>query len=140
MPADQIARLAGPFVWQLVLIAAAAVGATALTLLVLSGYTRLPARWALLLFSIALLAAATAAVALRAYAPLTARDTVLVWREATLRSVPTEAAQDQQTTTVQAGTLARVGKDFLGWRQITLPNDQTGWLRATDLTALWTTP
>ncbi len=137
---DQLARLAGPARWQFVLIAAAAMAATALTLLVLSGYTRFAAGWALGLFCIALLTAATATVALRAYAPFLPRDTVLVWREATLRSVPTEAAKEQQTTTVKPGTLARVGKDFLGWSQIVLPDGQTGWLRATDLTGLWANP
>ncbi len=139
-PLERLARLAPPSCWQLLIIAAGILGSVALTLLVLSGYTRIPVGYGLTLLVLALIAGAVGATALKTFGPLLKRDTALVWQDTTLYSVPTEAATEQQTSTIRAGTLTKVGRNFLGWRQVTLPNEQTGWVRADTLAGLWSTP
>lgn len=139
-PLRRLAAYASPAEWQLALLASAVLAAVALSLCVLSGYTKIPAGLGLTLFVVALLGALAAITALKTYGPLAKKATVLVWAETTLYSVPTETAKDQQTTTLQPGTLAQVKKTFLGWRQLALPDGQTGWVRAENLTGLWTRP
>ena len=79
----------------------------------------------------------TALVALRAHGPTTDPDAVLVWRTATLRAVPTDVGDQKVTAELPAGTLARVDKEFLGWRRVVLPDGNTGWVRAEPLVPLW---
>jgi hypothetical protein len=86
-------------------------------------------------------AALTAAVlALRAHGPAIAPDAVLVWKDDTLRAVPTELGEQKVTTDLPAGTLARVDKDFLGWRRLVLRDGNTGWVRVDSLVGLWENP
>lgn len=129
--------------WQTVALAAA----LALLALVPAAYLfalyaprdrrRLPlviGHWSLIITSAALIAAL---VALRAHGPAASPDAVLVWRAATLRAVPTEVGDQKVTAELPAGTLARVDKEFLGWRRVVLPDGNTGWVRAEPLVMLW---
>jgi hypothetical protein len=76
-------------------------------------------------------------LALRAHGPAASADAVLVWRAATLRAVPTDIGEQKVTADLPAGTLARVDKDFLGWRRVVLPDGNTGWVRSEALVPLW---
>ena len=90
--------------------------------------------WSLVIASAAL---AAALVALRAHGPAASPGAALVWRAATLRAVPTDVGEQKVTADLPAGTLARVDKDFLGWRRVVLPDGNTGWVRAEALVPLW---
>jgi hypothetical protein len=132
--------------WQLLALAAA------LVLLALTPVAYLFARFArgpfgsasffighlsLVVGAAALLAAL---LALRAHGPAAAPEAVLVWQADTLRAVPTELGEQEVTTDLPAGTLARVDKDFLGWRRLVLRDGNTGWVRAESLVGLWAAP
>lgn len=126
----RVARLASPAQWQQALVGAAVALAAALALAVWQRHRprrfMAGAAWALLAGSIVAGSAATAA--LHRYGILARPEVALVWQETQLRSVPTEAGE-QQTTPLGAGTLALVEHEFLGWRRLAFPNGQTGWVR-----------
>jgi hypothetical protein len=135
-----LARLASPAEWQRVLAAAAALAAFALGLLLARGYG-LVRPWvsyaALFALALGILVAACGAAGLRAYGPTADIRAALVWRNATLHSVPTEAETTQATSPLSAGNLAIADKTFLGWSRLIFPNGQTGWVRTDDLVGLW---
>jgi type II secretory pathway component PulL len=62
---------------------------------------------------------------------------VVVWRNCTLRSIPTEADTSQKTAPLAAGTLGLVEKPFLGWVRLSFENGQTGWVRKEEVVGLW---
>ncbi len=140
-PRQLIARAASPAVWERWLIAASALTALALGWLVFSTYSSRP-RWTCGLAVVALVAAvilAAAALSSRAAYGLAAKPgAVLVWRSATLRSIPTEAETTQKTTALAAGSIGVIDQPtFLGWVHLTFENGQTGWTRKDDLIPLW---
>ncbi|MCX6937473.1 MAG: BatD family protein [Verrucomicrobia bacterium] len=79
-------------------------------------------------------------LALRAYGDAAHAETVLIWQDDTLRAVPTELGEQQVTSPLPAGTLARVDKSFLGWRRLVLKDGNTGWVRSEALIGLWSQP
>lgn len=79
-------------------------------------------------------------LALRAHGPAAHPEAVLVWRAATLRAVPTDVGEQQITADLPAGTLARLDREFLGWRRLALSDGNTGWVRAEALVPLWLGP
>jgi tetratricopeptide (TPR) repeat protein len=89
---------------------------------------------------VAVAALVASLLALRAHGPAIAPEAVLVWKADTLRAVPTELGEQKVTTDLPAGTLARVDKDFLGWRRLVLRDGNTGWVRAESLVRLWQAP
>jgi len=136
-----LARLASPGTWQLTLLGAALLIATALVLLLLRGYARIgpwarPTALAVVLIAIAL--AGAASFSLRTYGPLAHPDVVLIWRASTLRSLPTEA-DTQKVSPLSAGSVAVVDKTFLAgsWSHLVFPGGQTGWARTEDVIALY---
>jgi hypothetical protein len=139
-PLQQLARLASPAEWQRLLAAAAALAAAALALLLARGYG-LIRPWinlaALFALALALVAAAAAGAGIHAYGPAADARAALVWRSATLHSIPTEAGNTQKTSPLPAGNLAVVDKTFLGWSRLVFDNGQTGWVRTNDLVGLW---
>jgi len=139
-PVQDLARLASPAEWQLVLVGAGLLAAVAFGLWLLVGYGRRarwlkPAVWSLLV--LALLLTAAAAVSLHAYGPAADARAALAWRHSALRSIPTEADTTQKTTPLAAGALAVVDKSFLGWVRLSFDNGQTGWVRQEDVVMLW---
>jgi tetratricopeptide (TPR) repeat protein len=139
-PVQDLARLASPAGWQLVLVVAGLLVAVAFGLWLLVGYGRRarwlkPAVWSLLV--LALLLTAAAAVSLHAYGPAADVRAALAWRHSALRSIPTEADTTQKTTPLAAGALAVVDKTFLGWVRLSFDNGQTGWVRQEDVVMLW---
>lgn len=139
-PLQLVARLASPAEWQRVLVALAALAALTLALLIARtyGHVRPWAKFvALPLLVLALLAAVAAGAGLYAYGPAADVRAALVWRAATLHSIPTEADTAQKTSPLSAGNLAVADKTFLGWSRLVFDNGQTGWVRTEDLVSLW---
>ncbi len=137
---EKIAWLASPAQWQHALLAAFAGFALAFGLLLAAPYfprnrTLRPFAW--LFMVVATFAAAAAGSSLQRYGLTAEADVALTWRATSLHSIPTDLAEEQETTPLAAGSLARVTKNFLGWRQLTFPNGQTGWVRAEELVPLW---
>jgi len=60
-----------------------------------------------------------------------------VWRSGTLYSIPTEADTTQQTASLSAGSMGTVDKTFLGWVRLYFTNGQTGWVRKSEIIAIW---
>ncbi|HTB80015.1 MAG TPA: BatD family protein [Opitutaceae bacterium] len=139
-PLQLVARLASPAEWQRVLVALAALAALALALLIARAYGHVRP-WtkyvALPLLVLASLAAVAAGAGLYAYGPAADAHAALVWRAATLHSIPTEADTAQKTSPLSAGNLAVADKTFLGWSRLVFDNGQTGWVRTEDLVSLW---
>jgi hypothetical protein len=136
------ARSLSPAEWQRVAIMGAWTLALALGLFLLHGYREV--RWlrasAVMLAVLGVLAAVVGVAGAKRYADLGSPDAAMVWRPTTLRSVPTEAATTQKATPLAAGSVARVTKQFLGWRRLEFTNGQTGWVQARDLIPLWSAP
>jgi tetratricopeptide (TPR) repeat protein len=137
------ARLLPVRAWQqLALASALALLLVVPTAYLVSRYLPLPrSRSALVIGHCSLVITSAALVAsllaLRAVGPAADPAAVLVWRSATLRAVPTDAGEQKVTADLPAGTLARLDKEFLGWRRLVLPDGNTGWVRAEALVPLW---
>jgi len=137
----QLARLASPSGWQMVLIVSAWGAALALGIKLARSYGHLPGRWiglaagAVLTLAIALIL--TAAIGWSSYGAAADTEAAEVWRATTLRSIPTEADAAQKTTPLSAGTLARTDRTFLGWIRLRFDNGQTGWVRREEVVWLW---
>ena len=135
-----LARKLSPAHWQRALVICGLLVAAASALVLLRGYgfrsrLVLPAAGTLLL--VALLGAATAVVSLSTYGTLRDARAVIVWHQATLRSIPTEADTAQTTTSLGAGSVAVIDKTFLGWLRLAFANGQTGWVRQEDVVRLY---
>ena len=139
-PLHQLARLKSPAAWQSTLLWAAGGFFLSLGFIVLHAYrgTTGPLAYgpyAALIFSAAL--GASAVVGWLTYGPATNARAAIAWRAGTLRSIPTEADTAQKTTPLAAGSLAIIDQTFLGWRHLTFPTGQSGWVRAEDLVVIW---
>ncbi|MDE3084243.1 MAG: BatD family protein [Verrucomicrobiota bacterium] len=139
-PLQTLARFASPAEWQRLLVAASALFALALALLLSRTYGRIR-QWAvptaLSLLIVALLAAIATTASLHAYGQAADPGAVIVWRNTTLRSIPTEADTTQKTSTLAAGNIAAADKPFLGWSRLVFDSGQTGWVRSEDLIGLY---
>lgn len=141
-PLHALGRLASPAQWQLALIAAAWLGATALAWLLCNLYGR-RATWmyvsATVVFVLGLALAGSAIAGVFSYGMAAKKDAVVVARAGTLRSIPTEADTTQKTSPLNPGALALASKTFLGdrWVQLTFENGQTGWVRKEEIVPLW---
>ncbi len=140
---EKIARVCSPAGWQRALLGTIALAGLALALLIAAAYRRRagyvrPLAWLCLL--LALSGAIGATLSLQTYGLTAQPDAVLTWQTTTLRSIPSDLAEEQQTTSLAPGSLARVTKSFLGWRQLAFPNGQTGWVRQEELVGLWQQP
>jgi len=137
------AHLFSPGHWKLAVILSAWILAGALGIALLRGYGLGSAKLrsvALAFACAALLLATTSFASLHLYRSLADRGVAVVWRAAVLRSIPTEAATNQKTTPLAAGSLAVVDKHFLNWRRLVFPNGQTGWVHAGEIVPLWQSP
>lgn len=140
------ALLGGPVEWQVLAIVAGVFVLLGPVPFLLRRYGSRPGRAGVLsdlalgAWILALLTLGAAFVALRAYGAAAHPDSILVWRDSTLRAVPTEVGEQKVTSALPAGTLARVDKQFLGWRRVVLKDGTTGWVRADSLVGLWRGP
>ncbi|WP_158277595.1 BatD family protein [Opitutus sp. ER46] len=139
-PTHAIATLAGPAGWQRWLIVAAGIDALALGLMLVNAYG--PRRRALFWTAsgagaAAIVLALVALFGLRVYGETAHADAVITWETTTLRSIPTEADTTQKTSALPAGSVARVDREFVGWKRLVFSNGQTGWVRQEELVPLW---
>lgn len=129
--ATWLANRASPAQWQALLGIASLLAAAAGVVYLWDRYAG-RRRWrfyaAAVLLVAGVAAAATSTGALHTWGPLVHPDIALVWTPTELRSIPTEAGE-QQTQPLGAGTLARIDRHFLGWVQLVFPDGQTGWVR-----------
>ncbi len=141
-PLHALARQYSPAVWQFIIIAGSSVLALALALALLR---RHGARGAFLKFAVwslvpvGILLLAGGILCFRVYAPANDARAVIVRKQSTLRSIPTEADTEQKTSPLSAGTLAIVDNSYLGWSRLSFANGQTGWVRHEDIVRLWRT-
>jgi tetratricopeptide (TPR) repeat protein len=139
-PRADLARLASPADWERLFVIACAGLTLALAVLLLLGYGIGP-RWskwpALLVIVAALLVISGSLVSRSAYGLAASPDAVIVWRSGTLYSIPTEADTTQQTASLSAGSMGTVDKTFLGWVRLYFTNGQTGWVRKSEIIAIW---
>ncbi|WP_221031888.1 BatD family protein [Actomonas aquatica] len=137
---EKIAAQASPPEWQRLLLLAFVIFVAAIAAIIVCAYQprwRLLRAFAWLMVVLAIGTAAGAGLSLRTYGLTIESDAVLTWRSATLRSIPSDLDEEQQSTPLAPGSLARVQKSFLGWRQLSFPNGQTGWIRAEELVGIW---
>ncbi len=141
-PAQSLAQLASPAIWQLAIGCAALVFCVGCALLLLGAYgraSRLRVGFALCALGAGLLLGGAAAVSLRAYGESADGRAVIVWREGALRSIPTEADTTQKTSVLAPGSMAIADRTFLAdrWVRLNFDNGQTGWVRKEELVPLW---
>jgi len=136
-----VARLASPAEWQWLLAGAGLVFASGLLLFLLRAYrddagawTRPTARTAM---AAGLLLALCAMMSLHFYGEATDPRAAIAWHQVLLRSIPTEADTQQKTSSLPAGSLGVVDKEFLGWVRLAFDNGQTGWVRQQDIVWLY---
>ena len=113
--------------------------AAALGLLRLYGWR---ARWVPPVAVLALLAGVIVTPAAefgrRAYGLAGDPRAMLVWAPTgTLRSIPTEADNTQQTSPLAAGTIGVADNTYLDWVHLSFSNGQTGWARKKEMLGLW---
>jgi hypothetical protein len=89
------------------------------------------------LLAVAAIGGAASAVGWKAYGTAADPSAGIVWRNSSLRSIPTEADTAQKTTPLPAGSVAKTDRRFLGWVRLTFDNGQTGWVRKEEVVWLW---
>jgi tetratricopeptide (TPR) repeat protein len=145
-PLEKLARLQAPAAWQVTLLVAAGVFLLSTAGLLVTFFQhpqrserarRRSRRLAYAAIIVSLIVSTGALTSLFTYGPASDARAAIAWRAGTLRSIPTEADTTQKTTPLAAGSLAAVDQKFLGWRHLTFPSGQTGWVRAEDLVPLW---
>jgi hypothetical protein len=139
--AQKIAMQASPAQWQLALAAGITLLCASVALGLLRAYGS-RARWltpvALLLLLAGLVLTPAAESSRRLYGIAGDPRAMLVWAPAgTLRSIPTEADNTQQTSPLAAGTIGVADNTYLDWVHLTFTNGQTGWARKKELLGLW---
>ena len=91
----------------------------------------------LVLFIGAGVAAVGGGAVLYAYRPLLPLDAVVASRAAPLRLLPVDTPAETEPELVQAGTVGRAGRAFLGWQWVRLADGRTGWLRQEFVVGVW---
>jgi tetratricopeptide (TPR) repeat protein len=136
-----VARLASPAEWQWILVGAGLVFAGGLLLFLLRAYRDHADAWTLQAARAAvvagLLLALGAVMSLHFYGEAADPRAAVAWHQVLLRSIPTEADTKQKTSSLAAGSLGVVDKEFLGWVRLSFDNGQTGWVRQQDIVWLY---
>jgi len=140
---QQLARLASPADWQLLAVVSAWLAAAGLIAVLAVGFDVAGARrrrivaLGIALLAIAAVGGAASAAGWHAYGTAADPSAGIVWRNSTLRSIPTEADTAQKTTPLPAGSIAKIDRSFLGWVRLTFDNGQTGWVRRNEVVWIW---
>jgi uncharacterized protein YjeT (DUF2065 family) len=137
----KLAMLASPAGWQLALAGGIALlcGALALALLRAYGWrARAVPAAAIVLLIAGLILTPVAEFGRRSYGAAGDPRAMLAWgASSTLRSIPTEADNTQQTTPLAAGTIGVVDNTYLDWVHLSFRNGQAGWSKKNELLPLW---
>ena len=136
-----LARLASPAEWQWLLVGGGLLLAAGLLILLLRAYRIVSDRWilpaAFTAVAAALLLALATLTALHFYGEAADPRAAIAWHQVLLRSIPTEVDTRQKTSSLPAGSLGVVNKEFLGWVRLAFENGQTGWVRRQDIVWLY---
>jgi tetratricopeptide (TPR) repeat protein len=136
-----LARLASPAEWQWLLVGAGLVFAAGLLILLLRAYRSVSGEWvrptAVGAVAVALVLALSAVISLHFYGETVDSRAAIAWHQVLLRSIPTEADTQQKTSSLPAGSLGVVDREFLGWVRLVFDNGQTGWVRQQDIVWLY---
>ncbi len=136
-----LARLASPAEWQWLLVGAGLIFAGGLLILLVRAYRGVSGAWArptaLAAMAAALVLALGAVMSLHFYGETIDPRAAIAWHQVLLRSIPTEADTQQKTSSLPAGSLGVVDKEFLGWVRLVFDNGQTGWVRQQDIVWLY---
>jgi hypothetical protein len=136
-----LARLASPAEWQWLLVVAGLLLTVGLLLFLLRAYRGAANGWtrpaAFTAIGAAGLLLLCAIMALHFYGTAADPRAAIAWHQVLLRSIPTEADTQQKTSSLPAGSLGIVDKNFLGWVRLAFPNGQTGWVRQEDIVWLY---
>jgi tetratricopeptide (TPR) repeat protein len=136
-----VARLASPAEWQWLLAGAGLVFAGGLLLHLLRAYRDGAEAWtrpaAHAAMAAGFLLALCATMSLHFYGEAADPRAAIAWHQVLLRSIPTEADTQQKTSSLSAGSLGVVDKEFLGWVRLSFENGQTGWVRQQDIVWLY---
>ncbi|GAB5559938.1 MAG: hypothetical protein SynsKO_15850 [Synoicihabitans sp.] len=136
----KIARNASPAEWQLLLLGGVLLLLIVGVLVLIGAYLRLIPGGRIFCSLGAILAVvlmASSTFSIQYWGTTADADAALTWQAGELRSIPTDLDSAQQTTPLAAGSLCVIERAFLGWRQISFPNGQTGWVRKEALIPLW---
>ncbi len=137
---EKIARFASPGEWQLLFLGGVVIAVISLSIILLHAYGARISAWRSLSWMggfVSVLLMASAIFGLQVWSTAADADAALTWQAGELRSIPTNLNGDQQIAPLAAGSLGRIEKSFLGWRQLSFPNGQTGWVRKETLIPLW---
>ncbi|MDX2187006.1 MAG: BatD family protein [Opitutaceae bacterium] len=135
-----LVRTFTPRGWQLAGLAAAAAVSVGIILLLLVRLGFAPKWMRIAAGSLALAGLLGLPIALYSWAHYgTYRDprAVLVWRETSLFSVPTDADAEQRKASLEAGTVATAQRSFLSWTEIRFRNGDTGWVQTSEVLPVW---
>ena len=136
-----LARLASPAEWQWLLVGAGLVFAAGLLILLLLAYRSVSGEWvrptAVGAMAVALVLALSAVISLHFYGETVDSRAAIAWHQVLLRSIPTEVDTQQKTSSLPAGSLGVVDREFLGWVRLVFDNGQTGWVRQQDIVWLY---
>ena len=139
----RFARFASPAKWQQLAIVSAWFAAAGLIAVLAAAFGAAGRRrrgivaLGIALLCVGAVGGAASAAGWKAYGMAADPSAGIVWRNSTLRSIPTEADTAQKTTPLPAGSVARVDKRFLGWVRLGFDNGQTGWVRKDEVIWLW---
>jgi hypothetical protein len=138
-----LARLASPAEWQRYALVSAWLAAAGLAAGLAAAFgagdrhKRRTIAIGIGLLAVAAIGGVSSAVGWKAYGTAADPSAGIVWRNSSLRSIPTEADTAQKTTPLPAGSIAKTDRRFLGWVRLTFDNGQTGWVRKEEVVWLW---
>jgi hypothetical protein len=122
-----------PAEWHWLFVAGGALVAVALTVLVTTLYSPDGRRWrtriGLTLVPFGALASVIGIAGKVLYGPLGDPGAGLVIKAAELHSIPTDLAEQQQTSPISAGAVTVHEGSFLGWERVDTARTDGGWLR-----------
>jgi len=134
---DAMARLANVASWQTLAVVAAFAFWLALGGVFWARHAGRRVRAPAITAGLALAAALVAVGMVDRYGLLADRGAGIVAEPATLRSLPTDALDEQVEVELEAGRVVVVQHAFLGWAHVRLANDDRGWVRADKLDLIY---
>lgn len=131
--ADRTAARLAPGTWQAIYFCGGAIVAIGLIGSVIALYssrrTRVIRRTGLGIGIVGVIISTAAVTAVDRYGLLAEPTAALTSIATQLRSIPTDLAENQQTTPIAAGTVVVVQRSFLGWEQVLTGSGSVGWIR-----------
>jgi len=122
--------------WQGVALASGLLLAGAIIAMILALYVprRTPKRTYLMLagrgvFAIGLVVFSAALYSWNAYGAMNQPTAAILVKNANLSPAPTDLVPEEETSPLAAGTVVLTRRSFLGWQQVAVGNETSGWVR-----------